>query len=38
MAANESSHKVYLRGRFDSKVIYQKCVSFNTGNDYSLKD
>ena len=39
MPSNESSLRVYLMGKFYSKVIYQKCMFFtNIRNNYSLKD
>ena len=38
MLANESSLRVYFMGRFNSKVVEQKCLVFiNNGNDYMLK-
>ena len=38
MPANKSSLKVYYMGRFNSKVVFQKCMFFtNIGIDYPLK-
>ena len=38
MSANQSYLRVYFMGRFNSKVIIQKCVFFtNIRNNYSVK-
>ena len=36
MPANKSSLKVNFMAGFNGKVIYQKCIFINLGNNYSL--